>query len=457
MLFFKHRSRKVVEGGGAAPDFSATRPAGLDRERGVGAKPRDGRGRSHRWGVDPGGSTRLVATEYGAHLSLDGSIRLQCTLTVWRDGDVRGRPLWSLVNVVDAVAVETVLEAHAECSDADRARVALSEALIAARAPAHGGTRPRGARSTGVAGGSDSRQADASAGPSRWTVTMTVSPPSRPGGLKSVEAVIVDDAGTIVAERTLTDRSSRVCLPLAHAVGAWASLVLDAELTRAKDDDGSDARVASRARSGSGFGSGSSRVAPAFASVAGRPDDRDTVGSAPSETAAVPRRSIELGAMTYLRDGLTATGGFFGVSPFMTIELWTGWVLRPALSFGRSISAIPISTAFASMTSHAGARADLCRRVLGNYIERRGLEADLCAGVETHLVTSDGNRWKAVDFAGRVGVGPSAALRGEMADGIALEMRGLLGANLVTAPLFEEARGPLLFAAAELGVSVRLR
>ena len=75
---------------------------------------------------------------------------------------------------------------------------------------------------------------------------MSVSPPrtsdgpstSKPVG-KSVEAVIVDDAGTIVAQRTLTDRNAHACVPLARAVGAWASLVLDAELARAKDDDGS--------------------------------------------------------------------------------------------------------------------------------------------------------------------------------------------------------------------------
>jgi hypothetical protein len=75
-------------------------------------------------------------------------------------------------------------------------------------------------------------------------MTMTVVAPApasssaRPSTSKSAEAVIVDDAGTIVAQRTLSDRNLRSCLPLARAVGAWATLVLDAEMVRAKDDDG---------------------------------------------------------------------------------------------------------------------------------------------------------------------------------------------------------------------------
>ena len=167
--------------------------------------------------------------------------------------------------------------------------------------------------------------------------------------------------------------------------------------------------------------------------------------------------------MVYLRDGMTPTGGFVGVSPFITIEVATGWVLRPALAFGRATAPIPISATETAMMSHVGARTDFCRRVPGNYIERRGIEADICFGTEGGVVTSErvttvsergvsSHRGDAVRF----GVGPSANLRGELAAGLALEVRGVFGANLVNSPLVDEGSAPLVFAAGELGISVRL-
>lgn len=276
------------------------------------------------------------------------------------------------------------------------------------------------------------------------------------GATKSVEAAIVDDAGGIVAQRTLTDRSARACVPLARAVGAWASLVLDAELARAKDDDGPSS-LAPLAPAPSGSGPIVRLAHPAAPRDSADADGRD------SSSTSAPHRSIELGVMTYIRNGMTPTGGFAGVSPFVTIEVSSGWVLRPSVAIGRSTSTIPTdaggprrsSDDAMSEMSHLGARADFCRRIPGNYIERRGIEADLCAGMETGLVISDdasaGNR-----SAGRFGLGPSANLRGELAFGIALELRGLVGANVVDASVYQEGPPPLVFAAAELGMSVRL-
>ena len=269
---------------------------------------------------------------------------------------------------------------------------------------------------------------------------------------RSVEAVIVDDAGTIVAQRMLTDRSAKVCLPLARAVGAWASLVLDAELVRAKDDDGSEPTPPPRPLAPSSVVATSSGlpVNPASRSL------RDVAPGAEGEGGASPRRSIELGSMMYLRNGMTSTGGFGGISPFVTVEVAPSWVLRPALAFGRSTSPIPISAVETAMMSHVGGRADFCRRMPGNYIERRGIEADLCFGVEGGVVTSDRGASGRGGDAARFGLGPSANLRGELALGVALEVRGLLGANLVNQPVLVEPPVPLVFAAAELGISVRL-
>jgi hypothetical protein len=264
-------------------------------------------------------------------------------------------------------------------------------------------------------------------------------------GPKSAEAIIVDDAGTIVAQRTLTDRSAKVCLPLARAVGAWASLVLDAELARAKDDDGSEPIQSTT--SGSGVGPATTLASD------GRPTN-DAV-SLESEAPAAPRRSIELGMMTYLRNGLTGTGAFGGVSPYITVEVAPRWVVRSALMFGRSTTSVSDDSDAPKM-SQVGGRSDFCRRAPGNYTERRGIEADMCLGLEGGVVTTDRSLPNQSGTALRLGVGPSANLRGELGAGIALEVRGLVGANLVKEPVVAEAAAPLVFAAVELGLSVRL-
>lgn len=378
-------------------------------------------------GGDRGLSMPETTAPEMAQISLDGSVRRQCKFTAWRDGDVRGRPSSVPVSVVDAVVVEAVLEARAECSDREQARAALNEALLAARAPSHGGASRHGARPT------------TSSSP-HWTVTMTVGSPAP--SPRSVDAVIVDDAGTIVAQRTLTDRSARACLPLARAVGAWASLVLDAEMNRARDDDGCDAPPSSSAAPPS-----ATRTDPPL--VLGR--DGTVSDSAPAPVVAAPRRAVELGTMVYLRNGLMRTGGVAGLSPFVTVELTPSWVLRPALFFGRSTERIASSTGDdGSVVSHVGLRTNFCRRIPGNYIERRGVEADLCAGVEGGIVTPS----HGASTVGRFGLGPSVNMRGELGGGVALEIRALLGSNLVQ---YAAEQTPLVFASAEIGMSVRFR
>jgi len=155
--------------------------------------------------------------------------------------------------------------------------------------------------------------------------------------------------------------------------------------------------------------------------------------------------------MVYLRNGLMRTGGVAGLSPFLTVELTPSWVLRPSLFFGRATeSARATDAADGVVVSHLGTRTDFCRRVPGNYIERRGVEADLCVGVEAGIVTPS----KGTSTTARVGTGPSVNMRGELGGGVALEIRGLLGANLLQ---FDAEQTPLVFASAEIGVSVRFR
>ena len=228
--------------------------------------------------------------------------------------------------------------------DLDRARAALSEALVAASAPAHGGGRLRGARRT-----SPSSLA-------HWTVTMSVTPTvtsssTKPLG-KSVEAVIVDDAGTIVAQRTLTDRSARTCVPLARAVGAWASLVLDAEMVRTKDDDGSEPTPPP-----AGASSVPSSATSAALQISSAHPMRDLASSPDGEPTTRSQRALEIGAMVYLRNGIMASGAVSGLSPFVSVEFANAWILRPSLAVGRSTQGTP------TIINHVGGRADVCRRI----------------------------------------------------------------------------------------------
>ena len=326
-----------------------------------------------------------------------------------------------VTEVLDTVAAIVLLESGAQCSDRERARAALNDALLGARAPSHAGQRPHGSRSTPEATG-------------EWTVSMAVAHAASGGRL--VEASIRDDGGTVVAERTLSDRGVGGCLPLARAVGAWASLVLDAELNRAQDDAPAPAFVTTTS-----VVTSSSRAAPAATS---EPD-------VPPAGADRPKH-IELGTMVYIRNGLTTTGGMTGLTPFVTFEVAPSWVLRPALYFGRSTEGLADGTGNTRVVSHLGTRVDFCRRIPGNYVDRRGIEADVCGGVEAGIVTPTTD---VLTSAFRLGTGPSVDLRGELGAGAALELRGLVGANLLS--FASGGQTPLVFASAEVGVSVRLR
>lgn len=333
------------------------------------------------------------------------------------------------MDVVEPIAVDVVMEAPAAsyCADADRSRAALEEALSAARAPRQ------------------SKRGPLAPSDPRWSVSMGPSAPASGFSGRSIDAVIVDDAGAVVARRTISDRAARTCLPLARALGAWASLVLDAELARAKDDD--DLKALAPPSDTSSVSRTSAREREVR--------DAGVVGEG-GPSSARPL-SIELGSMGYIRNGLSSTGGVGGLSAFVTIEVSPGWILRPTLAFGRSTTRVPITATESAALSHVGSRVDFCRRIPGNYIERRGIELDLCAGLDGGVVTSDAISGNRSGTAPRLGFGPAANLRGELGAGIALEVRSLVGANFLTMPLFEESRTPLVFASAELGVSMRLR
>lgn len=323
--------------------------------------------------------------------------------TPGRDGDVSRWPCHLSVNGMDAVAVDAVVEARAECADLERARAALGDALREARGPRRDGARV-----------------------ARWNVTVRVSQPS--SAERRAEGVIVDDRGTLVAQRTISDRGGRTCVPFARAVGAWASLVLDDEMARARD----------------GAATADTSASTATTTTTSEPIARSEHPAAPSEAEpdhapanAASQHTVEVGGMMMLRGG-DGTGGFAAFSPYANFEIARGWLFRPSVAVGRSPAREGL---IVGMT-----RVDLCRRVPGNYIERRGIELDVCAGADVVRISDA--------FASTTGL--ALNLRGELGAGLAIELRSAAGVVLTKGPIVQPDDGPPIMATAELGLSVRL-
>lgn len=319
------------------------------------------------------------------------------------------------VSVVDAVAIEVVIEAPSECSDRPRAETLLMSSLAAARGPR---------RST--------------VDDAHWQVVMRVS--TAAPGIKSADAEIRDDRGHLVAERSVSDRT-KSCVALVRAVGAWAQIVLDAELVRAVEETDRHEREALFAPLPS----------PIVTIPTGaRLSDADQVSSRdsppPSSTG-----TFEVGSTLFVRNGVAGDGGIFGVSPFVTITVASTWVLRPALMYGASTSRIPPDESNSANFSAFGGRFDACRRMPGNYIDHRGLEFDACIGGD--VVSA----WSDRDSTVRGSVGPSAVLRGELGHNFGLEVRPLLGVSLNRSRFMGAAELPPFVAGIELGASARFR
>ncbi len=301
---------------------------------------------------------------------------------------------------MDAV-VEVVRDSS---SDRDRAEAGIIAAIAGARAPKRGGA-------------------------GHWKIMLRVSKLAKGG--REAEATIIDDAGVVVSQRTVSDPASRTCLPLARAVGAWATLVLDDEMTRAREDGEREKRDGVPVDEGSH--ASETRVA--------RAADSDTGGTAPREFR------FDLGTSMFVKSGFGA-GSMAGVAPFVAFEVAPSWLLRPSILMGRSTGGTALEgTNYVFST--AGARVDFCRRIPGNYIERRGIELDLCAGTDFSVL------WDRDVSGTRATVGPSMDLRGELGAGIAAEVRGMGGIAWEQSQLRGQGAQSRLGGAVELGLSMR--
>ncbi len=332
----------------------------------------------------------------------------------------------SIVSVVDTVGVETVMVAQASCADRQQAEVALASAMASVRAPR--------------------RRLDVSLPPppdeeatrERWHLRVRVDAVAP--GIKSADATIEDDLGRVVAERSVTDKTVSSCIGLTRAVGAWAQIVLDDELVRAHD-------MADRSADPSSLETQRQGPPPLVMTASGATDEGIDLGA--GEPSRDDKPPFEVGTTLVLRNGVAATGGIFGASPFVTVGISRTIVLRPSLIIGTSTSRVPPDQSRSANMTMLGARLDLCRRFPGNYLDRKGIELDGCAGSDVAYVVSD------LDRAIRASVGPSAVLRGELNSNFGIEIRGMVGANLARAGLGPDA--PFIVAGAELGGSVRFR
>jgi hypothetical protein len=286
----------------------------------------------------------------------------------------------------NAQAPQVVVEDLAPCRDAAAARAELESALAATRAPG-----------------------------SSWRVKARF---EKAGARVVAHGSVVDADGVTVADRALTNKGTE-CASLARGLGLWASLVLDAEVDRAKAsappaavEDPLAAPPAARA----------SNVLPEV-----NPDDRRPPEADLFLSHSRGERTVELGVDSFLMGG-TGGGTVLGPSLYGVFEASHGFFLRPALLVGHSIGGLS-PTGEASGTFLAS-RFDACARLPGMYLEHRGMQLDLCGGGDLGFSRVDGsvaleggpNASRTLPF---IGLGPSFGVRGELGNSLSATIRGV--------------------------------
>jgi hypothetical protein len=329
---------------------------------------------------------------------------------------------------MDAVPIEGAVEIReAACTDANAARAALSRALARVNAPSRGADAP-------------------------WRVHLTFS--SSAHGT-SADATIVDGRGEHVSARSVAS-AGRSCAGLSKAIGAWASLVADAELERDTEATPPPPPKREGRRATVHVALGADGFMPRAPEA---PEPR-----APAEAPA--GRPIELGAAGTLMTG-HGVGPLAGGSAFATVGVGGSWLLRATGTLATGVALVsPAPTTAppsAARPTLFGARLDLCRRIPGNYIDRRGIQLDVCFGADGAALTASApeadNGVAASDrgarTVGRFGAGPGVNLRGELGAGAAVELRGETALAIARSDLL--GSGPAVATAAGLlGLSWRL-
>ena len=323
-----------------------------------------------------------------------------------------------------------VFELPAPCADAARAEALLRRALAPSVAP-HGG----------------------------WTVTMRV---VREGGVTHAEGEITDETEAPVAHRSVSrehapdepstpSAKGESCGALARAVGVWASLVLDAELQRAEDAGRGTPAPATEPAS-------SAWPAPAPPPPKPPPEAHLFLAHEPEG------RSVEAGVSWFVMGG-TGAGILVGPTLFSVLETGSGWFLRPQLAIGRTLRAVNANRD--NYGTWGAARVDACKRIAGNYLDRRGIQLDTCAGTDLGFITIENpsdNLGTESSKSGRslpfFAFGPSVQLRGELGSDFAVALGATVELNLVREHLgqgFYDVTPSIIVARGELAVSWSFR
>jgi len=278
----------------------------------------------------------------------------------------------------------------------------------------------------------------------------------RSGGQLTVHGDVVNAAGVAVASRALSG-SGNACASLARGLGVWASLVLDAEVDRARTapaasppDDPLAGPPASR----------STTLWPTSPPPDPRPPESDLFLSHSKD-----KRTVELGLDAFVMGG-TGSGAVIGPSVYGIFEASHAFFLRPALLVGHSVG--DLSPSGQAPATFLGSRFDACARLPGLYLDQRGLQLDLCGGAEVGFSQIDGG----VVAAGPPGsspsqtmpffaLGPSFGLRGELGSSLSAVVRGVTDISFLREDVYLASGGevtPPLFAwRAEVGLSWSVR
>ena len=268
-----------------------------------------------------------------------------------------------------------VIENPERCADAAIAEDVLRHGLAQARAPRRG-----------------------------WHVTMHVEPGQNRSRALSAEGDITDSEGVNVAHRFLAGSSTN-CAALARALGVWGSLVLDAELVRASAPPSEPQPSPAPPPN----------PLPAATLVDPSTPERD------SALAHDDTRRVEIGLGGFVM-AQTAGKPFAGITPSVVVDTGHGLFLRPAVAFGESL---PQDGPYAQW--FAG-RMDACTRWQGLYSNGHGLAITVCGGAEGGLTHDTGAA--GAPNKGYLAFGPGIDLRGEIAENMSAELRGVGGLDV---------------------------
>lgn len=327
---------------------------------------------------------------------------------------------------------QIVFAQPAPCADAGRAEELLRRTLAPSRAPRAG-----------------------------WSVAIRFARDA--SGLRA-EGEITDDKGGAVAHRVFT-RATPECAALSRAIGVWASLVLDAEVDKAANAPPPPPSAPVKA----------SAPEPLVPWPAPAPHEKPSPEAYTLLKHEEGRRSLEIGVASFLMGG-TGTGVLAGPEIFTVFEVGSGVFLRPTIAFGRTLQSLkPTGDVYGTW---GVTRFDTCVRVPGLYMDRRGMQLDLCGGADIGFLHFDqassfGSSFGSTGATGTppstdartlpfLSLGPSLGLRGELAGDLSVEIRGVAGLNVIRESFDDPAFGarvdpPLLNARVELALAWRVR